>query len=75
MNSVEVIPVGRLRGRLQAHERLLVEPGQTVRELLSSLGLRSDSAVMVMVNGHRVPKSYSLKTGDRVKLLPLIAGG
>jgi sulfur carrier protein ThiS len=30
---------------------------------------------VVMVNGVRTEKSYILRPGDRLKLLPLISGG
>jgi sulfur carrier protein ThiS len=74
MHSVEVIPVGTLKRRLGGHELLLVEPGQSVQELLAALSVRSRS-VVVIVNGSRVTKSYVLEAGDRVRLLPLIGGG
>jgi len=75
VESVEVIPVGRLKRMLEGRDRLEVQPGQTVEELLVALGLRTGSAAVVIVNGSRVTKSYVLEAGDRVRLLPLIGGG
>ena len=74
MERVEVIPVGRVKRQLGGEERRLAEPGQSVHALLEGLGLDPGS-VMVIVNDRRVPKSYMLRRGDKVKLLRLIAGG
>ena len=72
--SVEVIPVGRLRRRLGGQERIWVKPGQTVDMLMAALEIDTRS-VVVMVNGRRVSKYYFLRPGDEAKLLPLISGG
>jgi sulfur carrier protein ThiS len=72
--TVEVIPVGRLRRRLGGQERIWVEPEQTVEKLMASLEIDTRS-VVIMVNGHRAAKEYVLRPGDEVKLLPLISGG
>ena len=47
--SVEVIPVGRLRRRLGGQERIWVKPGQTVDMLMAALEMDTRS-VVVMVN-------------------------
>jgi sulfur carrier protein ThiS len=72
--TVEVIPVGRLKRRLGGQERINVEPGQTVDALVAALAIDT-RPVAIMVNGHRAAKEYVLRPGDEVKLLPLISGG
>jgi len=72
--SVEVIPVGRLRRRLGGQERIWVKPGQTVDMLMAALEIDTRS-VLVLVNGRRASGEYLLRPGDEVKLLPLISGG
>ena len=72
--TVEIIPVGRLRRRLGGQERIWVKPGQTVDMLMAALEMDTRS-VVVVVNGRRESGEYLLRPGDEVKLLPLISGG
>jgi sulfur carrier protein ThiS len=73
--SVEVTPVGILKRYVGGQERLFVEAGQSVQEVILALGMRPWLVSVVMVNGVRAEKSYILQPGDRLKLLPLISGG
>ena len=60
---------------MEGRESLSVEAGRTVYQLLEELGIPSDLVAVVMVNGHQRSKSYLLREGDQVKLIPLIGGG
>ena len=72
--TVEVIPVGRLRRRIGGQESFWVKPGQSVDALMAALEMDTRS-VMIMANGRRVSREYLLCPGDEAKLLPLISGG
>ena len=52
-----------------------VQPGQTILSALSSLGLSQQSSLVAIVNGTTGDFTYILQSGDRVQLLPQIAGG
>lgn len=67
--------VGLLKKYGPAESRLAVEPGQTVLEVIGDLGLDADLVAFVMVNGRQKFKSYRLREGDRVKLVPMVGGG
>ncbi len=50
--------------------------GKTLEELLNTTGLRqSNIGYTAIVNGIRKPQSYALRTGDKVNIMPLVAGG
>lgn len=74
MKRVKVVPVGMLQ-RYIAQEVVMADSGQSVHQLLDSLGIPPDLVAVVMVNGRQEPKSYLLQEGDEVKLVPLVGGG
>jgi len=74
-SSVEVTPVGILKRYVGGREQLFVEAGQSIQDVILALGMRPWLVSVVMVNGVRTEKSYILRPGDRLKLLPLISGG
>jgi len=49
--------------------------GITVAELIHKLGLPVDLVAFVMVNGQQEQKTYRIRPGDIVKLLPFVGGG
>ncbi len=68
--------VGLLRDYVKVDPRQLENlEGMTVWELLQELGLPSELVAFVMVNGRQKPKSYTISSGDSVKLIPLVGGG
>lgn len=67
--------VGLLKKYGDGQSSLTVEPGQTVMEVIQSLGLDPDLVAIVMVNGRQKFKSYRLEDGDNVKLVPMVGGG
>jgi len=75
VGSVEVTPVGILKRYVGGQERLFVESGKSIQDVILALGMRPWLVSVVMVNGGRTEKSYMLRPGDRLKLLPLISGG
>lgn len=75
MHSVQLTLVGLLRKYVPAESPLTVEPGRTVTEVITDLGLDPDLVAIVMVNGRQEFKSYRLQDGDSVKLVPMVGGG
>ncbi len=55
-------------------QRWEVEPGQTARQIMKSLGLNPEN-YLTMVNGQLVDDSIRLKAGDHLKLVAVISGG
>lgn len=52
-----------------------IQPGQTVREVLQSLGVPSDQTRVLFVNNRAASLSQPLNHGDRVGVFPAIGGG
>jgi molybdopterin converting factor small subunit len=52
-----------------------VPDGSRVTDLVAKLGIPTDLASMIIVGDHNADPSYALKDGDRVTLVPPIAGG
>jgi sulfur carrier protein ThiS len=74
-DGVELTLVGLLKRYGPARASLVVESGQTVRDVIREIGLDPDLVAIVMVNGRQKSKSHPLEPGDRVKLLPMVGGG
>lgn len=50
--------------------------GKTIEEILSTTNLsKSNIGYIVLVNGIRKSPRYILKEGDKVNIMPLVAGG
>lgn len=49
--------------------------GLTVEALLLQTDVDVKMRMVVLVNEHREPKSYVLKDGDVITVMPLVAGG
>ncbi len=75
MKNVQVTLVGLLKKYAPDQSSLTMEPGQTVMEVIGDLGLDPDLVAIVLVNGRQKFKSYRLRDGDRVKLVPIVGGG
>ena len=56
-------------------ERLSIEPGQSIRQLLDAIGLPAEKAKLIFVNGVKGDLDTLLKGGERVGLFPPVAGG
>jgi sulfur carrier protein ThiS len=75
-SSVILIPVGLLKKYASGRERLdMPGRGRTVSELLAEAGIPSALVAIVMIEGRQVMKDYIPRTGDVVKLIPLMGGG
>lgn len=74
--SVEVIPVGHIKTRLENKipGRMDVA-GLSVAEFLSQLPIDSGLIVFTVVNGRMVNRDHVLEDGDSIKLVPMVGGG
>ena len=66
---------GPLRDYNGGKPELLVEPGRTVREVVSSLGIVPETIAVVVVNEEQQTKDYVIQDGDVVLVLAIIGGG
>jgi sulfur-carrier protein len=75
---VEVKALGDVRRHVRGRpEPLVVEvsPGSTVAHLLDTLGIPTDEALVVGVNGSLGDRDHALADGDAVMLVTPMAGG
>lgn len=56
-------------------QRVTLPDPATVSDLLTSIGIREDGSLVVVVNGRRVDSSKALSSGDRVSVMRPIGGG
>lgn len=56
-------------------ERLTIEPGQSIREILDTIGMPQEKAKLIFVNGIKGDLDTVLSGGERVGLFPPVAGG
>jgi molybdopterin converting factor small subunit len=56
-------------------ERLPIEPGQSIREVLETIGVPREKAKLIFVDGIKGNLDTVLKGGERVGLFPPVAGG
>ena len=64
-------PDGQILGRLS----LELREGSTVADLLHMLEVADDLAIVISVNDEQADPSTVLTDGDRVELIPAVAGG
>jgi sulfur carrier protein ThiS len=64
-------PDGQIRGRLS----LELQGGSTVADVLRELDVPDDLPIVISVNEEQSDPSTVLHDGDRVELIPAVAGG
>lgn len=70
----------KLFASLQAYtpsnaKELAIFPGQTVRDVLTALGVPLEEVQLVFVNGTRTEMNTVLTGGERVGVFPPVGGG
>jgi molybdopterin converting factor small subunit len=77
MDKVKVNLYASLRSHVGGSPSVEVdlEPGQTVAEVLSGLGLPLEQIRVLFVNGRAAALSQPLKGGECVGVFPAIGGG
>jgi len=72
---VEIWLEGPLAKYLGNQGGVRLEPGQAVMEAAAHLGIPPNRAFVALVNGQVCDLDYRLAPGDRVRLIPPVAGG
>ncbi|MCG8642228.1 MAG: MoaD/ThiS family protein [Desulfobacterales bacterium] len=52
-----------------------VKEGQTIDDLIQSLGIPQGLVKLIFVNGKKQDRNYVLQDGDRLGLFPPVGGG
>jgi sulfur carrier protein ThiS len=52
-----------------------VEPGRSVRDTLTALGIVPETVALVVVNDEHQTKDYIIQEGDAIRVLAVIGGG
>lgn len=68
-------PLGPLKKYIGDRLEITVEPGRTVREMLSELAIPSEVVAGVVVNGTMETKDYCIQEDDEIKLYAMMSGG
>lgn len=76
MVKVTICPLGYLGAPFgKRNLEVEVEEGTAVSEVLTTLAVRTDLVVAVVINDVTAKMSSVLSEGDVVKLIPVISGG
>jgi sulfur carrier protein ThiS len=73
--TATIQPLGMLKSYIGDLKETTVEPGLSVRETVSQLGINPDLVAGVFINGEPLTKDYIVQDGDVIKLLAVIGGG
>jgi sulfur carrier protein ThiS len=66
---------GSLKDVTGGKDEYTVESGQTVREILETLGIVPLTVALVVVNEQQQDKDYVIQEGDVIRVLAVIGGG
>ena len=66
---------GALRNFNGGKSEVQVQPGQTVREIITGLGIVPETIAVVVVNQEQQDKDYIIQEGDDVLVMAIIGGG
>lgn len=73
--TAKIKPAGMLKSYVGNQAEVEVEPGRSVRQTLSDVGIPPELVALVVVNDVHETKDYCLQDGDVVKVLAVIGGG
>jgi sulfur carrier protein ThiS len=73
--SVTLRPFGILKSYIGDKAEIAVDSGQTVRQVLQSLGMPPEVVALVLVNDEQQTKDYVIQDGETVKLMAIVGGG
>lgn len=68
-------PVGILKQYTKGMNELIVQPGQSIREMLLSLGIPPDIIALVLINEQPVNKDHIISDGEIIQVIAVIGGG
>ena len=66
---------GALRNFNGGKSEVQVQPGQTVREIITGLGIVPETIAVVVVNQEQQDKDYIIQEGDDVLVMAISGGG
>jgi sulfur carrier protein ThiS len=66
---------GALRNFNGGKSEVQVQPGHTVREIITGLGIVPETIAVVVVNQEQQDKDYIIQEGDDVLVMAIIGGG
>ncbi|RPI87393.1 MAG: hypothetical protein EHM41_05145 [Chloroflexi bacterium] len=75
VTGTAVLLIRTSQGKDNPPRRFEVPAGLTIQEVLLSIQLPTNQPLIALVNGSTAEMTYVLQPGDRVDLLPQIAGG
>jgi len=67
--------VGIIRQYTQGQQKLVVEPGQSVRDMLLSQGIPPEIIALVLVDEKPVTKEHVISDGETIQVIAVIGGG
>lgn len=67
--------LGPLQDYVGGQKELDIEPGNTVRDTLVSLGILPELVALVSVNEELQGKDYIIQEGDIIRIMAVIGGG
>lgn len=76
--SIEVQLYSELRRTLPGWsktERISIEAGTSVKELMKSIGVHAVGQYMFVLNGKGIDADTILKQGDKISIFPAMEGG
>ncbi|MBS3782907.1 MAG: MoaD/ThiS family protein [Anaerolineae bacterium] len=73
--SVTLVPVGGLKNYVGGRERVDVQPGRSVEELLEAAGIDSALVAAVLREDEIVSLDHHPRDGETLKLIAVMGGG
>ncbi len=70
-----IIPVGQARQFVAERTLVEVEPGRTIADTLTDLGVPLNMVVVARSDGTHLPKTRVVQPGDVLRLISIIGGG
>lgn len=68
-------PVGIIKQYTKGLNELIVQSGQSIREMLLSMGIPPDIVALVLVNEVPVNKDHVISDGEMIQVIAVIGGG
>lgn len=73
--EIEVRLFAGLRQFAQQNDKIELDDGKSVSDLLERLGIPPSKVAIILVNGRHAEQDQPLQDGETVSLFPAIAGG
>ena len=73
--EIEVRLFAGLRQFAKQNDKIELDDGKSVSDLLERLGIPPSKVAIVLVNGRHADQDQPLRDGETVSLFPAIAGG